>query len=708
MTRQLRIECLETRALLSAVAFDYLIVTSAGLEDSFQPLAQQKRDAGMSAIIATTEYIYAEYSGTETGDNADRIRQFIAEAHNDWGVAWVLLGGDSEIIPPRLVYGSAYSQETLIATDLYYASLDGPWNSDGDNLWGEGTDGEGGGDIDLIADVYVGRAPVSNTREAGNFVAKTIQYATQSHTNYDSMALLGSRLDNGTWGSYSSIAIREQVLPEEWRYVELYDSVSTWDSGMLAAELNANTHLVNHLGHSGSSYSAKLSGYTVNALTNTDPYILYSQGCWAGAFDLADVAIAEAHVVAEHGAVAVIMNSRLGWYAPGPNPGGSHYYALEFWDAIFNEGKTTLGEAHWDSRLDNLFRVQATGVYRWINFETNLFGDPSLQVQLDPPILETIADQSIDGTVSITLNASGGDGPLTYSATAISAGDIVSQLDDDLGLRVAREDHYFDYRGVSEKYLTTPGDAWYFLLPDGSLYSWGGSIEASTFMVVIGQQYYDNPALLASASTAELARQLDGDLGLYVARPDHYVNHRGYGEKYFLGPDNAWFYILPNGEFYRWGGSIADSGLVGKLDTEYYADPTLLLDATSADMAYSLGLRLARPDHYFDYRGLGEKYFRGNGGSWYYILPDGRLYHWAGSVEESTLAARLGVAYYDDPSMLLDAPGPPVALQDAITVGVVGNTLTISIVDQAIGGFSIEASVTDGRLTDSKTFRVEA
>ena len=41
-----------------------------------------------------------------------------------------------------------------------------------------------------------------------------------------------------------------------------------------------------------------------------------------------------------------------------------------------------------------------------------------------------------------------------------------------------------------------------------------------------------------------------------------------------------WAYILPNGEFYEWGGSIAASTLVATLDTVYHADPTLLHQAT--------------------------------------------------------------------------------------------------------------------------------
>ena len=68
-----------------------------------------------------------------------------------------------------------YYEDTMPA-DLYYACLDGPYNYDNDGYWGEPHDGTDGGDVDLIADVYVGRACVGSTAEVNNFVTKTVAY----------------------------------------------------------------------------------------------------------------------------------------------------------------------------------------------------------------------------------------------------------------------------------------------------------------------------------------------------------------------------------------------------------------------------------------------------------------------------------------------------------------------------------------------------
>ena len=364
--------------------YEYVIITNNDLKSSFQPLLEQKQSRGLTGRIVTTEYIYANFSGTESGDNPDKIRDFIAYVHDDWGTEWVLLGGDVEIIPQRGVYAEYGGQlHDDLPTDLYYACLEGPWNGDSDGVWGEVHDGAAGGDIDLVPEVYIGRAPVSNITETTNFVNKTVLYETTAHPNYDTAVWLGEQIDSNTWGAYSSMEIRDDVLPDNLNLIEHYELDGPWTGTQLRDDLNNSPHFVNNLSHASEIYDSKLSLSTVAALTNPFPYLIYSQGCDAGSFDTVDVSIAEQHVVAEHGAFAAIMNSRDGWYIPGSDPGASHRFAFSFWDAVFNEGKVHLGEANQDAKLENLWRVGVCGYARWVYMETNLLGDPETPIQLN-------------------------------------------------------------------------------------------------------------------------------------------------------------------------------------------------------------------------------------------------------------------------------------------------------------------------------------
>jgi len=363
--------------------YDYVIITNSALASAFQPLLQEKTARGLSTRLVTTDWIAANYSGTESGDLPDKIRHFIRDAYAQHGTRYVLLGGDQEIIPARGVYAAVGSTvDTGLATDMYYACLDGTWDGDRDGVWGEPNDGIGGGDVDLVPDVAVGRAPVSNLTEARNFVAKTVLYATTPHPNATTALLLGEKLDSITYGNVSSQIIRDRTIPQDWTVDTLYDTAtSTWTRSQLVSQLNASPNLVHHLGHANSVYVARLLRSDVASLNNAFPFFMYSQGCDAGSFDTQDVAIAEQFVASSAGAAAVIMNTRYGWYAPGTTPAGSHDYALEFFDAVFNEGIRRVGDAQNDSKLDNLFRVGAGGAYRWIHFTATLFGDPELTLQ---------------------------------------------------------------------------------------------------------------------------------------------------------------------------------------------------------------------------------------------------------------------------------------------------------------------------------------
>jgi hypothetical protein len=51
-------------------------------------------------------------------------------------------------------------------------------------VYGEPNDGPNGGEVDLMAEVYVGRAPVDSHRELSNFVSKTIGYEQSSGQGY--------------------------------------------------------------------------------------------------------------------------------------------------------------------------------------------------------------------------------------------------------------------------------------------------------------------------------------------------------------------------------------------------------------------------------------------------------------------------------------------------------------------------------------------
>lgn len=184
--------------------YKYIAITNsslAGISDpySFQALCDSKTARGITAGIVTTEWIYANYDGTKPAggtDNATKIRNFLIDAYDTWGTEYALLGGDKDIIPVRLFDDSGYD----VPCDMYYGCVDPPectFDNDGDGIYGESNDGVGGGEVDLTAEIFTGRAAVENATEVINFVRKTLVYETIDDPYLNQAGTMGSWLGFG-------------------------------------------------------------------------------------------------------------------------------------------------------------------------------------------------------------------------------------------------------------------------------------------------------------------------------------------------------------------------------------------------------------------------------------------------------------------------------------------------------------------------------
>jgi hypothetical protein len=173
-------------------------------------------------------------------------------------------------------------------------------------------------------------------------------------------------------------------VDDEYQFTKLYQKLGTFSRSNVVSELNKGPHAVNHLGHANAGYTMGIYSSDVDSLTNTDYFFAYSQGCMAGGFDQGysgnSEAISEHFVYTEHGAIAVIMNARYGWYSPGTTHGPSQYFDYEFFDAIYTENIKNLGAANDDSKTDNAGSAMSNAYLRWCYLELNLHGDPHTEV----------------------------------------------------------------------------------------------------------------------------------------------------------------------------------------------------------------------------------------------------------------------------------------------------------------------------------------
>jgi hypothetical protein len=143
-----------TTKIDSTEEYDMVIITSESLKSGFEPLKNAHDADGCKTLIYTVEDIYSEYSGV---DNAEKVRNFIIDAYNNWGVEYVLLGGDSNVVPSEnIVYVINDTIAECGPGDLYYGCLDGTWqipetpfpSSKDISITDNGVNGYSGGDLD--------------------------------------------------------------------------------------------------------------------------------------------------------------------------------------------------------------------------------------------------------------------------------------------------------------------------------------------------------------------------------------------------------------------------------------------------------------------------------------------------------------------------------------------------------------------------------
>lgn len=376
--------------------FTYVAFTNHPL-DSIVALRQAQ---GLSSTVISIESILETYQSIDV-DEAQALRTFIRDAYDKWITEYVLIVGDGQVMPMRGLHATASPYTDELPSDLYFQCLDGSFNSDGDYYWGESTDGADrvdgrpGEDIDLYAELAIGRAAVPNAIAMSNWVAKVVVYETDrlagTQPYLHGALLLGEYLGFGGVSDYAKPMMEEIRLGSaEHGYftegfagldvytntVTLYDYDRAWTKYTAAAYINSNKFsLLNHLGHSDYNYNMKFFSDDVpRLLNNVRPAFLYTQGCWPGAFDM-DCIAGEflGHTNALFGGV---FNSRYGWGDYNTTDGPSQRYNRWFWHTFFGELVPVTGILNQMAHERNAARINEESM-RWCYYESNLHGDPA-------------------------------------------------------------------------------------------------------------------------------------------------------------------------------------------------------------------------------------------------------------------------------------------------------------------------------------------
>lgn len=408
---------------------DYIIITCDSLKEEFSRLAHWKTKKGTPTIVKTVEDIYAEFAGC---DNAEQIRNYLYECYIKWGDAlYVLLGGDSEIVPSRFVPSVSSDKKFHTPSDAYYSHLKSEWSKKHD------------GNFKYVLDnnicLYLGRAPVEDALECGIFVDKVINYEKANHPNVDysyvnnylfAAAYISNngKLSNGAHGFiYRNLTSYHNLI--KWLQLDhyncsctLHDKENEFEDGeelnkenfLSALQDGGNSnlnhfHIIYHMDHCyphcmGTSIKDKqemITNVDVDNLSNGSYLpIIISGGC--------DPANFSYDCIAEHfinnpngGAVAFIGNTDVG-----------RSYEYDFWFTFLNsinkESRRNIGKAYCDL-IPMLWPT---------NHRLHLLGDPEMPVwSKTPKDLDVVTSHNTSNDNEYNINVQIKNLPEGESAT---------------------------------------------------------------------------------------------------------------------------------------------------------------------------------------------------------------------------------------------------------------------------------------------------
>ena len=389
---------------------EYVIVTSEALKTEFQRLADWKTQKGVQSAVRTVEWIDQTYPNGV--DRAERIRFFIRDAYQNWGTLYVLLGGDTDVV--QLRYAQTFTFNESIPADLYFTCLDGNWNRDGDERFGE-TAGGGNDQADLHFEVTVGRAPVSSVQQAHVFIDKVLLYEKTPPTGprYPaSFVALAERLFPAIHGAtFAQEAIA--FLPPWFTVQRLYEESASFPGSVELTvqsardSINAGFGIVHHVGHgyrnsmsvgSGTFNNADADAFT-NAPRNS---VCFAINCSSASIDFNS--IGERFVKNPNGGSIAYIGTSRNTFAPPARTYQNEWYATVFQDSVRG-----LGMATDMSRAILIPQSIFESQQRFQLLSTTLLGDPEADLYTNAVVPLQVAHPA-----SVALDAA----PITVTVTA--------------------------------------------------------------------------------------------------------------------------------------------------------------------------------------------------------------------------------------------------------------------------------------------------
>lgn len=384
----------------------YLLLTGDEFPASFQPLLEWRNLQGKRVYHETITSIAGLYQGR---DLQEKIRNCIIHYYQNEAISHVTLGGDINSLPDRKLYAfdcafGANTDENDIPGDIYYSCLDGDWDANSNNIFGEDDDLP-----DYFPEVFVSRIPVNQLEEIEDYINRLIIYEKGYLEDYTRAGGLSMELWPDSQSEICQLYIYQQYFPDYFDIEFLYGETNNESNAFQM--MNANQNIIQHTGHAGktslSLEDGRIRNENLDQLSNEYGGIFYSIGCWSAAFDYNS--IGENLVVSiGKGQLGYIGNSRYGWGAPAaPAFGFSEFFQKEFFRLLFMENFASLAELNALQKISFIPYFWGTSVYKWCAYELNALGDACFSLYLNNPPAINFQALQVENSLFLQLSSEG-------------------------------------------------------------------------------------------------------------------------------------------------------------------------------------------------------------------------------------------------------------------------------------------------------------
>ncbi len=402
---------LPSQPLFNKDEYDLLIICPDNWVEQLQPLKEHKEKYGIKTIIVSLDEIYGgKYFATQGRDSAEKIKYFIKDAIENWGIEYVLLVGGRKfskeewIMPARYAYSidkvPPFTENGYLS-DLYFADIYdangnfSSWDTNGNGIYAEYDYNGRYDDVDLYPDVYVGRLPCRNKLELKIVVNKIIQYEKGQGEWKRRAILCGGDTDLNdrddiNEGEYLNEKVAEVL--EDYDCIFLWTSLNTLSRKNFWQEMMKGAKFVDLSGHgSPNSWATHphnsdewigITLFDIFTYFNGEKLpIFFANACHTCQFNLTYECFGWSFVKkAGGGAIAFIGSTGLsygfGGYATAESLSG--YLEIEFFR---NHNEEFLGNAFYNAIISYLNNIPMDD---WQDYKTVeeyvLFGLPCLKM----------------------------------------------------------------------------------------------------------------------------------------------------------------------------------------------------------------------------------------------------------------------------------------------------------------------------------------